>query len=178
MGANTWGVLAVVGYATAAVLAAIAVILFFTLHIRSVRDDLTGRTAQRAIASLRDGKASRSRFFGGEERGSAARQGARVRAAAQGASDSGSLKLRRYSSNDEVATGQVEEEECSTTLLGRGATQATDAMAGDEQGTTMLGEAQPAPVRTADPADGTTTLLNGASGADDGATTLIGGQGR
>lgn len=51
--ADTLRTLAVVFLAAAIILAVVAVILFFTLHIRDVRATLTGRTAEREIAQMR-----------------------------------------------------------------------------------------------------------------------------
>lgn len=195
MDAEAFGVVAVVGYVFAAIFAVIAVILFFTLHIRSVRDDLTGRTAERAIADLREGRGNRSRFFGGEERGSAARSGAKSRVSVKG--DSGILKLRRHSSGEEPAdatgaTGAVVEDfalttaigadapeaEGSTTLLGD---EATDMSApADSPRTAPAGEAPARTSRAAAPdEDASATTMLGATDAaatDEGAsaTTLLG----
>lgn len=195
MDAEAFGVVAVVGYVFAAIFAVIAVILFFTLRIRSVRDDLTGRTAERAIADLREGRGSRSRFFGGEERGSAARSGAKSRVSVKG--DSGSLKLRRHSSGEEPsdatgATGAVVEDfalttaiggeaapgaEGSTTLLGD---EAAGGASADSPRTVPAGDAPACTPRAAAPDEdaSATTMLGGADTAatDEGAsaTTLLG----
>ena len=155
MDAASWGLVATVGYVLAAAFAVVSVILFFTLHIRNVRDDLTGRTAQRALADLREGRGSRSRFFGGDERGVAVRGGAKGSADAEG---SGSLKLRRFSSKEETL----------------GDTGATGAVAEDTQGTTMLGNDKT--TNSLAGAEGSTTLI-GPTGGDDVGTTMLGTSG-
>ena len=171
MDAEAFGVVAVVGYVFAAIFAAVAVILFFTLHIRSVRDDLTGRTAERAIADLREGRGNRSRFFGGEERGSAARSGAKSRVSVKG--DSGSLKLRRHSSGEEPsdatgATGAVVEDFALTTAIGG------DGAPEPEGSTTLLGDEAAAGARTA--SDAAPARIPRAAAPDEGAsaTTMLG----
>lgn len=167
MNAEVLGAVAVVGYVFTAIFTAIAVILFFTLHIRSVRDDLTGRTAERAIADLREGRGNRSRFFGGEERGSAARSGAKSRVSVRG--DSGSLKLRRCSSDAEPsdatgATGAVVEDfALTTTIGGDGASEAegSTTLLGDETtGASAPAESVPDAASNADD-ESSTTLLSG-----------------
>ena len=50
---QTFFIIAIVGFSLAVVLALIGVVMYFTLHIRCVRDDLTGKTAARAIAETR-----------------------------------------------------------------------------------------------------------------------------
>lgn len=175
MDAEAFGVVAVVGYVFAAIFAVIAVTLFFTLHIRSVRDDLTGRTAERAIADLREGRGNRSRFFGGEERGSAARSGAKSRVSVKG--DSGSLKLRRHSSGEEPAdatgaTGAVVEDFALTTAIGADAPEA-------EGSTTLLGDetaadSAPASAHTTPDSAPARTSRAAAPDEDASATTMLG----
>ena len=50
---QTFDIVAVVGFSLAAVLAACAVVMFFALRIKDVRDELTGKTAARSIAEIR-----------------------------------------------------------------------------------------------------------------------------
>lgn len=50
---DTWHTLALVFFCLAAVLALVALALFFLLKIPSVRNTLTGKTAEREIAQLR-----------------------------------------------------------------------------------------------------------------------------
>lgn len=158
MSAEAFGMMAIICYSLAAVLVVIAIILYFVQHIRSVRDDLTGRTAQRAIAELREGTANRSKFFGGEERGAAAKgQGKRRRGMQE--VPSGSLRLRHFSNEDDIRTTDLDEDACSTTmlashdadqdamptsLLGSNGTNIRDGLEQDGQSTTMLGSSAPA----------------------------------
>jgi len=158
MSAYAYGMLAVISYSLAGVCAVLTAIFFFAKNVRQVRNDLTGRTAERAIADLRQGKGSRSRFFGGEEGGAAgASRNARTsRASSHDAS--GSLKLRRVSADDVPTTEMAQtENEPGTTILG--------AAADTETETTVLGAA-------AGSEDGT-TLLNSADESDEGATGLL-----
>ncbi|WP_314946039.1 hypothetical protein [Olsenella uli] len=50
---NVLGVASTAGFVLAGLLVLVAVILFFVLHIPSVRNELTGRTAAAAIAQMR-----------------------------------------------------------------------------------------------------------------------------
>lgn len=50
---NVLGVASAAGFVLAGLLVLVAVILFFVLHIPSVRNELTGRTAAAAIAQMR-----------------------------------------------------------------------------------------------------------------------------
>lgn len=50
---NVLGVASTAGFVLAGLLVLVAVILFFALHIPSVRNELTGRTAAAAIAQMR-----------------------------------------------------------------------------------------------------------------------------
>ena len=129
------GTLSVLGFSFSAVLAVIAVIYFFTQHIRKVHDDLTGRTAQRAIAELRDNNRSRARFFGSEDRNAAGRAAREKRALGL---QSGELVVH-MSENASNPTGRVtsriSDAETGTTIIGE-----SEALsAGDsESGTTLL----------------------------------------
>lgn len=179
MTADTYGMVATIAYSMAAVFAVIAIVIFFTQHIRKVHDDLTGRTEQRAIADLRSGSVSRARFFvggGADDDSSAAVVDAngrpRRRDGAQ-AGTSSSLKLRRFSKQDEVAqtaaTGaavsggaDVDAAESGTTLLGAdgaatGGAPAADA--GSESGTTLLGDAAATAPAASEASEAGTTLL-------------------
>ncbi len=158
MSAAAFGLTAIICYSLAAVCVAIAVILFFVLHIRDVCDDLTGRTAQRAIAQLRSGSSNRSKFFGGEERGAAAKNAGKRRSSLQKDS-SGSLKLRHFSNEDNIPTAHMDEDAAATTMLGAQADEA-DAMP-----TTMLGAADGTVEAPCSEDDMATTMLS-ASGAD------------
>lgn len=57
MHAETFGVMAVVGFSVSAVLAVVAAAYGATHHVRAVRDELTGRAAARAIEAMRTGSA-------------------------------------------------------------------------------------------------------------------------
>ena len=151
MTADAYGMMALISYSLAGVCAVLTVIFFFVKHIRQVGDDLTGRTAERAIADLRQGKGNRSRFFGGEERsvsgGSRNAHASRV----DKHDTNGSLKLRRFSADDVETTAIPDEEaESGTTLLaGAGEGSATTLLAGSassdetsaESSTTLLSDA-------------------------------------
>lgn len=58
---QTYFIIAIVGFSLAVLLVLVAVIMFFTLHIKQVRDDLTGKTAARAIAETRARAKTRKR---------------------------------------------------------------------------------------------------------------------
>lgn len=51
--ATLLGMISAVGFGLAAVLALCAVVTFFVLDIKGVRDEMTGRTAEREIAHMR-----------------------------------------------------------------------------------------------------------------------------
>lgn len=54
MNANTWFVISIVGFVVMGIAIVAAVTLFFILHIRTVLDDLTGRTVSREIKAIRE----------------------------------------------------------------------------------------------------------------------------
>lgn len=58
---QTYTIIAIVGFALAAVCAVAAVAMFFALHIKQVHDDLTGKTAARSIAEIRSRAKTRKR---------------------------------------------------------------------------------------------------------------------
>ena len=58
MAPEMFGVIAVIGFGLAAVLAIVAAAYGVTHHVRSVHDELTGRAAQRAIDAMREGRSS------------------------------------------------------------------------------------------------------------------------
>lgn len=173
MTAEAFGMMATVGYALAAVFAALSVAIYITQHIKQVRDDLTGRTAERAIARLRDGSASRSRFFGGESRAASSKDAAARRAPGEG---SGSLRLRRVDVGaPEKPTGAVAAEEAATTML---SSSGTDAIGEAESATTLLSPAADATAEGGEKAPETPAATGEASGRanDEGseaATTLL-----
>ena len=51
--ATTLGIISAVGFGLSVVCVLVAVVLFFALDIRGVRNQLTGRTAEREIAHMR-----------------------------------------------------------------------------------------------------------------------------
>lgn len=159
---STLGMVSTVGYSLAVVFAVIAAIFYVTQHVRSVHDELTGRTAQREIAEMREGRRGRT-FLGAAS--SAANS---VLAAAQGAvsgnAGSGSLHVRNVERETddmerEVGTGAVDradqsaaaQAEVRTTLLGSSATAAA-ATASEtseaEAGTTLLTDVKPVPANS------------------------------
>ena len=58
MSANTWFIIAIVGFSLSAIALIIAIILFFRLKILAVIGDLSGRTVAREIKAMRDMNAS------------------------------------------------------------------------------------------------------------------------
>ena len=153
MSAYAYGMLAVISPSLAGVCAVLTAIFFFAKNIRGVHDDLTGRTAERAIAELRRGKGSRSRFFGGEDGSAKAGRSARSSRASKH-DTSGSLRLRRFSADD-ISTTEMEsaENEAGTTML-----VAANANTGDEAATSLLSGAEA--VRNEEEAEGATSLLS------------------
>lgn len=195
MSAEAWGILAVVGYSLAGVLAVIALIWFFTQNIRQVRSDLTGRTAQRAIAELRSGEGNRSRFFGGEDRGAAARVAGALGVEGGDESESGNLKLRFFSSH-KGSTGKTGRTKSghlkSGSLFGSGKLQkghtgqvVAPAASGEaaeanasESSTTLLGVGQTGETASMEEAEGSTTLLGAqqpaaSAASSESSTTLL-----
>ena len=57
---STFGMIATLGYSFAAVFTLLAVVYYFLRHVRAVRDEMTGKTAQREIADIRSGRRGRS----------------------------------------------------------------------------------------------------------------------
>lgn len=54
MSADTWLIVAIVGFVVAGVAVITATVLFFVLHIRSVIGDLSGKTVAREIKAMRE----------------------------------------------------------------------------------------------------------------------------
>lgn len=147
MSADAYGLVATVGFALAAISAVATTIFFFLGHVRDARDELTGRTQQRALAELRAGSVARSRFFAAGQtpygRGLSAEEG------------SGSLHVRSWASS-EAATSPAPSE-MGTTLLSEEGHAEPGATTGSEAGTTLLDAAQP--TATPAPSEAATTLL-------------------
>lgn len=162
MSAEMFGALEAGGYALAALCAIAAIVVFFTQDIRAVRDEMTGRAAERAIEEMRAGKSGTFRAVSGGRSGKGAKAQARGLSSAR---TSGSLHVR-FAANGEGeidegtdATAPVAESEQGTTLLGCDAAD-TQAPA-SEQGTTLLSSTETNPAAS----EQGTTLLS-ASPAD------------
>ncbi len=108
-----------VALALCLVLALAAVVLFFTLHIREVRDELTGRTAERAIAQIRQTTWSERRM-----RESAAR---RVLGDGSMPSDETSSMRVRSAYGPEDRTTVTAASEDATTIVGDAGSPSEDA---------------------------------------------------
>ena len=147
MTADAYGLMATVGFALAAIIAVATTIFFFLGHVRDARDELTGRTQQRALAELRAGSVARSRFFGAGQasHGSGAFAG----------EGSGSLHVRSWVSS-EAATSPASSE-LGPTLLSDGGKTESAATPGSEEGTTLLGAARDTAAPA--PSEAGTTLL-------------------
>ena len=167
--ASTLGMVATIGYSLAAVFALLAVTYYVMRHVRAVRDELTGRTAQREIAEMRAGRRGRSWL------GSASGAASPVPGAARGTfggATSGSLHVRNVEAATNVVSSPADEgAESGTTLLGTG-----QAPAADESGTTLLGATAPGTE------SGTTLLVAaptvaGDVASDEEGTTLLSGDG-
>ncbi len=130
---STFGMIATLGYSFAAVFTLLAVVYYFLRHVRAVRDEMTGKTAQREIADIRSGRRGRS-WLGTQSSGIFSDvHGAQRTPAGTG---SGSLHVR----NVEVATNVItplgeNDSELSTTLL---SSQASSTTSETEAGTTLL----------------------------------------
>lgn len=158
--AATLGMVATIGYSLAAVFALLALTYYLMRHVRAVRDELTGRTAQREIAEMRAGRRGRS-----WTRGAGAGVPGSARASRDAGASSGSLHVRNVEAETNVVEPAAEgAAEAGTTLLGA----TPDAGAGrgaDERGTTLLADGCPAAPDEA----GTTLLDAGAAGPGAGA---------
>ena len=134
------------------------IVVFFTQDIRAVRDEMTGRAAERAIEEMRAGKSGTFRAV------SAGRSGKGSKAQARGLSSartSGSLHVR-FAANGEGETDEGTDAtapdaalDC-TTLLSSTETNP----AASEQGTTLL-SASPADASSPSSEAGTTLLGKG-----------------
>ena len=115
MGAETYGMIATAGYALALALAAAAIVMFFVLHIREVRDELTGKSARRAIEEMREGRRGTIRVAG------AAAVGASGAGTAVPGEGSGSLHVREVAARGEKtgATGRRRSGRTGSTVASR-----------------------------------------------------------
>lgn len=169
MGAETYGMIATAGYALALALAAAAIVMFFVLHIREVRDELTGKSARRAIEEMREGRRGTIRVAG------AAAVGASGAGTAVPGEGSGSLHVREVAARGEKtgATGRRRSGRTGSTVASRphaGTTASVGApapaAAASEAGTTLLSKGAGAhedPAAASAPGDSEagTTLLSG-----------------
>ena len=156
MSAEMFGALEAGGYALAALCAIAAIVVFFTQDIRAVRDEMTGRAAERAIEEMRAGKSGTFRAVSGGRSGKGAKAQARGLSSAR---TSGSLHVR-FAANGEGetdegtdATAPVAESEQGTTLLS--ASPADASSPSSEAGTTFL----EADISVSAPSEAGTTLL-------------------
>lgn len=177
MDANAFGTLEIAGYALAAVCAIAAVVVFFTQHIREVRDEMTGRAAVRAIEELRAGRTGVARVLSAGKRGGAGQGVPGARHSAGSARTSGSLHVRMMA-DDAAETEHMEESELGTTLLRaedpaqQPASTGTGAAAEEsEAGTTLLGGKGPSDEEA--PSEAGTTLLKNDEPSEAG-TSLLG----
>ena len=155
MTANVLGTVSTVLLALAALLVVAAMLMFFLLDIRAVRDELIGRTAERAIATMR----SESWALRRNRERSARALTADGPDAPEG-EESGSLHLRKVVPRDVRV-----EDETGTTLL-------SDAGTGsnaDETGTTLLANGD----ETNSDEAGTTLLADEGANADEAGTSLL-----
>ena len=145
---NVLGVASTAGFVLAGLLVLVAVILFFALHIPSVRNELTGRTAAAAIAQMRSMTWATRRH-----RETVARRLTADGTDAPEGEGSGSLHLRVMTpqlGREEATTAEMDEavttlvtpardavDEAVTTLIEAGA-ESTGAWSADESKTILL----------------------------------------
>lgn len=145
---NVLGVASTAGFVLAGLLVLVAVILFFALHIPSVRNELTGRTAAAAIAQMRSMTWATRRH-----RETVARRLTADGTDAPEGEGSGSLHLRVMTpqlGRGEATTAEMDEavttlvtpardavDEAVTTLIEAGA-ESTGAWSADESKTILL----------------------------------------
>ena len=145
---NVLGVASTAGFVLAGLLVLVAVILFFALHIPSVRNELTGRTAAAAIAQMRSMTWATRRH-----RETVARRLTADGTDAPEGEGSGSLHLRVMTPQlglGEATTAEMDEavttlvtpardavDEAVTTLIEAGA-ESTGAWSADESKTILL----------------------------------------
>ncbi len=184
MDANAFGALEIAGYAIAIVCAIAAAVVFFTQHIREVRDEMTGRAAARAIEELRAGRTGAARVPSAGKRGGADRGVPGARRSVGSARTSGSLHVRMMA-DDAAETERMEESELGTTLLRAGdptqrpaATGADAAAEESEAGTTLLDGGKFADEPDDEPSEAGTTLLGDDERSEAGTTLLTKGGAR
>lgn len=173
MTANLLGTISTVLLVLAVLLVIAAALMFFAFDIRAVRDELTGRTAERAIATMRAESWALRR-----SRERSARALTADGPDAPEGEGSGSLHLRKVrsqrsqdtSAGDEAGTTLLSDagtgsdsDETDTTLL------SADASDADETGTTLLANGD----ETNADETGTTLLADEGANADETGTTLL-----
>ncbi len=138
--ANALGVASSAFLALAVVLAVVAVILYFVLRIRDVRNELTGKTAERAIAQMRSTTWAERRM-----RESSARKLTDVASGDDGKEKS--FEVRSTTPKSETSTTVMGDEppsEAGTTLLEDAESETTllsdPSPEGSESATTLLGD--------------------------------------
>lgn len=166
---QTFNIVAVVGFSLAAVLAAGAVVMFFALHVKEVRDELTGKTAARSIAEIRSRAKTRKRTASQ----AAQRLGWSAGVSSGDLSDFADAEAWRDTAElpDGARGAAAVEDEVATTFLSDDEG-GTAVLAGDGPATTLLaGDAHDADDPQDDEDDGpATTLLS-----HDDATASMGG---
>lgn len=132
MSANVWLIIAIVAFVIAAALATVAVVLFFRLNIKDVIKDLSGKTAQQGVISLREETKEQEK------------------------------KRNRSSVSFDNKKGHVRGDEAPTDVLNQGDESATIALnQGDEDATTLLNNGDESVTTLLEQGDeGATTLLN------------------
>lgn len=150
---QTYTILAIVGFSVAALLILVAVIMFFTLHIKQVRDDLTGKTATRSIAEIRSRAKTRKRT---------ATQAAKRYGWEKDEISTDALKAAAEGGGTRAArnTGPTEEDEVATTVL------EADLSSEDEVSTTVLDSGL-------DEDELSTTILDSEENDDEVGTTIL-----
>ena len=144
---QTFSIVAVAGFSLAAVLAAGAVVMFFALHVKEVRDELTGKTAARSIAEIRSRAKTRKRCAGVSSGdlsdfadAEAWRDTAELPDDARGAAAVEDEGATTFLSDDEGGTTVLADDGPATTLLAGDAHDADDQQDDEDDGpaTTLL----------------------------------------
>lgn len=157
---QTYTIIAIVGFALAAVLAVTAIVMFFALHIKQVRDDLTGKTAARSIVAIRSRAKTRAR----KEPHAAQRLGWEHEPSSAELAGFAQAAEMPFSQDDEDATtmfsfGNDSDNEDATTMI------SIDADSEDEGATTMISP------DVYSENEGETTMFSFGADSDDEGTT-------
>ncbi len=160
---SVFNIVAIIGFACAAVLIIVAVVLFFTWHIKQVRDDLTGKTATRSIAEIRSRAKTRKRAssqaaknYGWEKEDISTDA---LKATMDATSGRAAMGTGPVAPNPQAVGGYVEIVEIE-----------------DEAGTTTLVHEHIEYAMPATPDDGPTTLLSEKEDEEEPTTSLEGGK--